>query len=145
MIRRSVWEFVKFTPTSLVTARELFRKVTEIAPNAAEGHLWLGRVSVAMVAYDWTDPTSALREGMTSALHAVPLDDRNPYAHYSVAATHTFGGALGDEQQAARALDEMQAAEETKSDLTRLIYKFTPAWGEHIDMALARHEWCERR
>jgi hypothetical protein len=53
--------------------------------------------------------------------------------------------ALGDEQQAARALDEMQAAGETKIDLTRFIYKFTPAWGEHIDMALARHEWCERR
>ncbi len=247
MIRRGVWEFHKLTPTSLRAARELFRKVTEIAPSAAESHLWLGRVSVEMVAYDWTDDP-ALREGMTSALHAVQLDDRNPYAHYSVAATHTFGGALdagkraaeravtfspsfalgylilgvahlfssraaealealehglrpspsdpnnlnwflyaaiacyftgqpdrglrfarrslelrphwtcalkivvlccralGDEQQAALALGEMQAAGDTKSDLTRFIYKFTPAWGEHIDEALARHAvLCERR
>jgi adenylate cyclase len=95
MVRRGVWEFHKFTPTSLRVARDLFRKVIAIAPNAADGYLWLGRVSGGLVSYDWTDdPDATLREGMAAALHAVQLDDRSPYAHYAVAVTHTFGGVL---------------------------------------------------
>jgi tetratricopeptide (TPR) repeat protein len=74
----------------------LFREAVKIDPQLAEAHIWLGRVTGALVAYGWSDDRVAdLREGSDAALRAVQLDERNPYSHYALAVTSVFSGALG--------------------------------------------------
>src|SRR5207253_2639326 len=80
---------------SAFRARELFREAIKLDPKLPEAHLWLGRVSGSLLAYGWSsDRVADLREGTEAALKAVQLDERNPYAHYALAITSVFAGAL---------------------------------------------------
>jgi len=103
LVRRGTWEFHKFAPEAAHKAQELFRRAIAADPNHAEGYLWLARTTGQLVAYHWTDdPETALREGMHAASQAVLLDEKNPYAHYAVTITHTFGGEFDAAIEAAR-------------------------------------------
>jgi adenylate cyclase len=103
LVRRGMWEFHKIKPESHRRARELFLKAIEVEPNSADGYIWLARTEGGLAAYGWSDdPQVNLRNGMTASLKAVELDERNPYSHYSVAITHTFGGEVGTAIQAGK-------------------------------------------
>ncbi len=102
LVRQGTWHFHQFRREPVWRARELFREALKIDPQLPEAHLWLGRVTGALVAYGWSDDRAAdLREGSEAALKAVQLDERNPYAHYAVVITSVFSGALERAIQAA--------------------------------------------
>jgi len=93
LVRRGMWEFHKFTHPTHLAALDLFRRAIEIAPHAADGHIWLSRTYTGVAVYGWADdPDAALRQAMAAGLRAVQLDDKNPYAHYAVAVSHIFAG-----------------------------------------------------
>lgn len=103
LVRRGMWEFHKIKPESHHRARELFLEAIEVDPNSADGYIWLARTEGGFAAYGWSDdPDTCLRDGMASGLKAVQLDERNPYSHYAVAITHTFGGEFETAIQAAQ-------------------------------------------
>jgi adenylate cyclase len=82
---RGIWHWSQFTKDDHRRARELFRKAIEIAPDVAEGHTWLGRISAAHVFYGSSDnPAADLAEGWQAALKATRLAEADPYAHYAV-------------------------------------------------------------
>jgi adenylate cyclase len=92
LVRRGMWEFHKIKPESHQIARELFRRAIEVEPGSVDGYIWLARTEAGLAVYGWSgDPEAALRNGMTAALRAVQLDEKNPYSHYAVAITHAFG------------------------------------------------------
>ncbi|WP_247654406.1 transcriptional regulator [Microvirga sp. HBU67558] len=93
VVRRGMWEFHKFTRPTHLAALDLFKKAIEIAPDAADGYIWLSRTYSGLVAYGWADdPDAALQAAIPAAVRAVQLDDKNPYAHYAVVVSHTFAG-----------------------------------------------------
>jgi adenylate cyclase len=103
LVRRGMWEFHKIKPESHHRARELFLKAIEVEPTSADGYIWLARTEGGLAAYGWSDdPEQNLRDGMSASLKAVELDERNPYSHYSVAITHTFGGEVETAIQAGK-------------------------------------------
>ncbi|QOZ45510.1 transcriptional regulator [Bradyrhizobium sp. CCBAU 53340] len=103
IVRRGTWHFHQVTNENHLKARELFRQAASLDPELPEGHLWLGRVSAGLVAYGWSDNRAAdLQEGMEAALKAVRLDERNPYAHYSLAIVSAYAGQFEQSISAAR-------------------------------------------
>jgi tetratricopeptide (TPR) repeat protein len=77
-------------PTHL-KARDLFCQARQLDPELTEAHLWLGRVSAGLVAYEWADaPEKTLQEGQAAASQAVMLDEKNPYAHYALAIVSNY-------------------------------------------------------
>jgi adenylate cyclase len=103
LVRRGMWEFHKIKPESHHRARELFLKAIEVEPNSEDGYIWLARTEGGFAAYGWSDnPDLNLRDGMAASLKAMQLDERNPYSHYAVAITHTFGGEFETAVRAAQ-------------------------------------------
>lgn len=103
MVRRGTWHFHQVTHENHQKARELFRQAAKLDPDLPEGQLWLGRVDAGLVAYGWSDNRVAdLREGTEAALKAVQLDERNPYAHYSLAIVSAYADQLEQSISAAR-------------------------------------------
>ena len=103
IVRRGTWHFHQVTCDNHLKARELFRQAAELDPELPEGHLWLGRVNAGLVAYGWSDNRAAdLREGTEAALKAVQLDERNPYAHYSLAIVSAYANQFEQSISAAR-------------------------------------------
>lgn len=103
IVRRGTWHFHQVTRENHHKARELFRQAAKLDPELPEGHLWLGRVNAGLVAYGWSDNRVAdLREGTEAALKAVQLDERNPYAHYSLAIVSAYADQLAQSISAAR-------------------------------------------
>jgi TolB-like protein len=103
IVRRGTWHFHQVTRENHHKARELFRQAAKLDPELPEGHLWLGRVNAGLVAYGWSDNRVAdLREGTEAALKAVQLDERNPYAHYSLAIVSAYADQLEQSISAAR-------------------------------------------
>ncbi|WP_157182245.1 adenylate/guanylate cyclase domain-containing protein [Methylobacterium sp. WSM2598] len=95
LVRRAMWEFHKVQRNSHLTARDLLVKAISTARDNVDSHIWLARVDAGIVAYGWTDDPEAISsEGKAAALRAVQLDEKNPYSHYAVAITHSFGGEL---------------------------------------------------
>jgi tetratricopeptide (TPR) repeat protein len=95
-VRQGTWYFHQITREAVWRARELFREALKIDPQLPEAHIWLGRVTGALVAYGWSDDRIAdLKEGSHAALKAVQLDEQNPYSHYALAVTSVFSGAPG--------------------------------------------------
>jgi len=91
LIRRGTWHFHQVTRENHLNARELFRRACKLDPELPEAHLWLGRVSAGVVPYGWSDdPVADLQEGLEAAVKAVRLDERNPYAHYSLAIVSVY-------------------------------------------------------
>ncbi len=103
IVRRGTWHFHQVTHENHLKARELFRRAASLDPELPEGHLWLGRVDAGLVAYGWSDNRAAdLQEGTDAALKAVQLDERNPYAHYSLAIVSAYAGQFEQAISAAR-------------------------------------------
>jgi adenylate cyclase len=95
LVRQGMWYFHQVSRDSAWNARRLFRQALQIEPILPEAHIWLGRVTGSLLAYGWSDnPAADLKEGSEAALRAVQLDERNPYAHYALAITSMFSGAL---------------------------------------------------
>lgn len=91
LVAQGSWLFHHVTKPTHLKARELFRQAGRIDTELTEAHLWLGRVSAGLIAYDWSDdPALDLCEGRAAALEAVQLDERNPYAHYALAIVSTY-------------------------------------------------------
>lgn len=91
LVAQGAWLFHHVTRPTHLKARELFRQARQVDPELTEAHLWLGRVSAGLVAYEWTgDPAHDLREGQAAALQAVALDEKNPYAHYALAIVSNY-------------------------------------------------------
>ncbi|WGR92002.1 hypothetical protein MTX20_27635 [Bradyrhizobium sp. ISRA435] len=102
-VRRGTWHFHQVTRENHLKARELFRQAARLDPELPEGHLWLGRVSAGLIAYDWSDNRIAdLQEGTEAALRAVQLDERNPYAHYALAIVSAYAERFEQSISAAR-------------------------------------------
>jgi adenylate cyclase len=94
-VRQGMWHFHQVRRENALRARELFREAIKLDPKLPEAHLWLGRISGSLVAYGWSSDRAAdLREGTEAAQKAVQLDERNPYAHYALAVTSMWAGAL---------------------------------------------------
>jgi tetratricopeptide (TPR) repeat protein len=91
-VRRGTWHFHQVTRENHFKARELFRQAGKLDPELPEAHLWIGRVSAGMVAYGWSEaPDDDIHEGEESALAAIRLDEKNPYAHYALAIVSVYG------------------------------------------------------
>lgn len=104
LVRQGAWYFHQVTQATHLRARELFRAACKSDPQLAEAHAWLGRVCAGLVAYQWSKEEGIdLQEGMTAALRAVQLDEKDPYAHYSLAITSVFASEFA---QAIRAADK---------------------------------------
>jgi adenylate cyclase len=102
LVRQGMWHFHQVRRDSAWSARKLFREALQIDPLLPEAYIWLGRVAGSLLAYGWSDdPAADLKEGYEAALKAVQLDERNPYAHYALAITSMFGGAVERAIQAA--------------------------------------------
>lgn len=95
LVAQGSWHFHHVTQSTHLHARELFRQACRLDAQSSEARLWLGRVSVGIVAYGWSErPASDLQEGLEAALHAVQLDERNPYAHYALAITSAYSDSF---------------------------------------------------
>ena len=107
IVRQGTWHFHQVTRENHLKARDLFRQAAKLDPDLPEAHLWVGRVSNGIVAYDWSaDPAADLREGMEAALKAIHLDERNPYAHYALAIVSVYADRLEQSISAAsKAID----------------------------------------
>ena len=103
LVRRGTWHFHKVTREHHLRARELFRESCKLDPELPEAFLWVGRVSAGVVAYGWSEnPDAELREGVEAALRAVQLDERNPYAYYSLAIVSVMSEQFNQSISAAR-------------------------------------------
>jgi len=106
LVRRAMWEFFKVRPDSHRLARELVHKAITAAPESADGYIWLARIDAGLVACGWSDDAQATSaEGMAAALRAVQQDEKNPYSHYAVAITHSFGSSGGQVERARKAAE----------------------------------------
>lgn len=91
LVAQGSWFFHHVTEPTHLRARELFRQARDIDPELTEARVWLGRVNTGLVAYAWSrDPAEDLQEGLTAALQAVQMDERNPYAHYALAIVSVY-------------------------------------------------------
>ena len=106
LVRRAMWEFFKVRPESHRVARDLILKAIAAAPENADGYIWLARIDAGLMAYGWSeDPQATSSEGMAAALRAVQHDEKNPYSHYAVAITHSFGSFGGQVERARKAAE----------------------------------------
>jgi len=95
LVAQGSWHFHHVTQPAHLRARELFRQACRLDPESSEAKLWLGRVSAGLVATGWSERSDCdLREGLESALQAVQLDERNPYAHYALAITSAYSDSF---------------------------------------------------
>jgi tetratricopeptide (TPR) repeat protein len=103
-VYQGTWFFHHVTRATHLRARELFRQARELDPELPEANLWLARVNAGLVAYGWSDDEdNDLREGVDAALGAVQIDEKSPYAHYSLAIISVYAEAL---EQAVRAAEK---------------------------------------
>ncbi len=104
LVAQGAWHFHHVTEPTHLKARELFRQARLADPESTQAHLWLGRVSAGLVAYGWSNaPANDLQEGLQAALRAVELDDKSPYAHYSLAIVSVYMESF---ERAARAAEK---------------------------------------
>ena len=104
IVYQGAWFFHQVTRATHVRARELFRKAQELDPDLPEANLWLARVNAGLVAYGWSDDAPGdLGEGIEAALHAIQIDEKNPYSHYSLAIVSVYADEL---EQAVRAAEK---------------------------------------
>ena len=95
LVYQGTWYFHHVTRATHLRARELFRQACELDPELPEAKLWLARVNAGLVAYAWSDDEDYdLREGIDAAIGSVQIDEKSPYAHYSLAIISVYAGAL---------------------------------------------------
>jgi len=86
LVRQGTWRFHQVTRPTHFQARELFREACRLDPQLPEAHIWRARVSNGLISYGWSDdPSADLQEALQAALRAIYLDEKNPYAHYTLA------------------------------------------------------------
>jgi TolB-like protein len=101
LVRQGMHSFHRVERETHMRAHELFRQATERDPELPDAWLWLARVDAGLVAYGWSSNRDAhLREGLAAAYRAIALDEKSPYAHYSLAIVSAYAGEFA---QAARA------------------------------------------
>jgi adenylate cyclase len=107
LIFRGMWHFYHVTMDHHLLARDLFRKAIEVAPDIAEGHIWLGRTNGGLLYYGWSDNEAAdTAEGWQAALRARRITEVDPYAQYAVGVMSIAMRQPGRAMQAAqRAID----------------------------------------
>jgi TolB-like protein/Flp pilus assembly protein TadD len=103
LVRRGTWHFHHVTRDHHLRARELFREACKLDPELPEAHIWIARVNAGIVAYGWSaNPAADQQEGIEAAFRAIHLDERNPYAHYSLAIVSNYTNQLEQAITAAR-------------------------------------------
>ena len=108
IVYQGTWFFHQITRATHLRARELFRKARDLDPDLPEANLWLARVTSGLVAYGWSDDLqNDLREGRDAALRAVQVDEKNPYAYYSLAKTNMYADKLDQAVRAAKKAVEL--------------------------------------
>jgi TolB-like protein len=94
LVRRGTWHFHQVTRENHLEARELFRQACKLDLELPEARIWLARVSAGMVAYGWSEkPERDTAEGLSAALKAIQLDEKNPYSHYALAICSPYANA----------------------------------------------------
>lgn len=103
LVYRGTWLFHQVGRETHRQARDLFREACRLDPAFGQAQFWLARVSAGICAYGWSEHAADdLREGSEAAVKAVRADEKDPYAHYSLAIVSVF---QEDFEQARRAAD----------------------------------------
>lgn len=103
LVHRGTWLFHKVGRETHLQARELFRQACRLDPAFGQAQFWLARVNAGICAYGWSEHLADdLREGRDAAVKAIRADEKDPYAHYSLAIVSVFAE---DFEQAKRAAD----------------------------------------
>ena len=111
LVRQGTLLFHKVNRDTHFEARALFRQACRLDPSLAEAHIWLARVSAGLLAYGWSDDSSAdAAEGLAAALTAIRLDEQNPYAHYGLGVISAYAGKLEQARRAAERAIEASAS-----------------------------------
>jgi TolB-like protein len=83
---RGMWRFYQFTAEDNSAAEVLMREAIELDPTYAQGHIGLSRVFTQKILWEWSENIDADRQaGYAAARRAVELDDKDSYAHYTLA------------------------------------------------------------
>jgi TolB-like protein len=108
LVRRGVWHFHKISRETHEQARDFFRSAVKLDPQLPEAHIWLARVCGGIAFWGWSDdPDTVLKEGLTAALTAIRLNEKDPYAHYGLAITSCAANQLEQGRQAAERAVEL--------------------------------------
>src|SRR5262249_7627459 len=83
---RGMWRFYQFTAEDNAAAEVLMRQAIELEPTYPQGYVGLSRVFTQKILWEWSEDIDAVRQaGYATAQRAVELDDKCPYAHYTLA------------------------------------------------------------
>ena len=86
LVARGCSFFHQVTEPTHRRAREFFRQARQVDPELAEAWIWLARVDAGILAFGWGEDVAEIRrEGLAAAHEAVRRDEKNCYAHYSLA------------------------------------------------------------
>lgn len=86
LVARGCSYFHQVTEPTHRKARDLFLQARQLDPELAEAWIWLARVDAGILAFGWNEDAAELRrEGLAAAHEAVRRDEKNCYAHYSLA------------------------------------------------------------
>jgi TolB-like protein/tetratricopeptide (TPR) repeat protein len=114
---RALWRNYQFNAEDNARAERLMRRVIEIDPTLALGHIGLTRVLVAKIFWGWTENVNAdVQQSYAAARRAVELDDRDAHAHYALA----WASLLSREHESA--LAEAQKAIDLTPNLALAYY-----------------------
>ncbi|OWV80039.1 transcriptional regulator [Rhizobium sp. R635] len=93
LVRQGTFHFHKVSQPTHLLARQFFRQAAELDPMLPEAQIWRARVNAGLIAYGWTENSTADgKEGLDAALRAIYLDARNPYSHYALAIVSAYTG-----------------------------------------------------
>jgi adenylate cyclase len=85
-------------------ARRMFKRATELDPDFAMAHAWLGRAYMVEWMFQWDEDPQTLEHAFAQAQRAVALDDALPVAHQTLAYVFLL------RKQFAQALSEAERA-----------------------------------
>jgi adenylate cyclase len=69
-------------------AQAMFQRATELDPEFAAAHAWLGRTHVVEWLFQWNQDADCLEEALANAQRAVALDESLPAAHETLGYVH---------------------------------------------------------
>ena len=97
LVARGCSYFHQVTQPTHRKARDLFLEARELDPELAEAWIWLARVDAGILAFGWNDDAEEIRrEGLAAAHEAVRRDEKNCYAHYSLAIVYFSEGRVAE-------------------------------------------------
>jgi len=105
LYQRGLWHLYKTTKEDNKEARNMFNKAIERDPKFALAHAGIAYTCFNEVQYIYgCDPAEQLAQGLAAGEHAVVLDDKDGFAHY------TLGRVLHLAGQSERAIAELEKA-----------------------------------